>query len=606
MADIVVKEAEEERYLKILLEKWRENWPLPLPVEEVYPHGKVPISEYLRRWARDHPERDAVIFYGSRITYNELNELSDRFACFLKELGVRKGDVVALHLPNCPQLLITYFGSLKAGCIAALMNPRAKRYETEYLLGEIEPRVVVCLDRNYPMMSDVARKAGGVEGIVATCLSDFMEKAEIETPPEVKEPKKDIGEGWDLVKVLKEAEADTGKVDVKLDDPATIVFTGGTYKLPKPCLHTHWNVLFKAALTYTYINAAPIVKKYRKQSVKFEVLEKEFEDDVILGAMPSFWIAGKLCCVDGPIFGGKTVVLMEKWDPVSAMQAIERYKVTITYLEFSLYDEILRHPKVGRYNLKSLRSCIGTSITTRLTKSLRMRWFDLTGVVLCEVSYGLAESHTYDTIANAFFIENLDVERSERYNGVFCGIPSPKTFIKIVDPETGKILPPGEVGEIMLKSPAMAKSYFSKPKGAPLPLIDGWMRTGDIGMYDEDGFIYYMGRIEEGKMETPFYPAEVEEVIAKHPAVKIAKVIKHSHPDYGEVVAAFIELEEKYRRKEGVEEELRAWCRANLPLHKVPELFVIKEKIPVTVIGKVNVRALKKELDEIFKEVDKG
>jgi len=592
---------DESGYFEVLMKKWELNWPRPLPREPIYPYGQIPLFEYLRKRANDYPEKTALIYYGSRMSYGLLDELSERFAFFLTRQGFGKGDVVAIQLPNCPQFYVTYFGALKAGCICALINPWAGKSGTEYMLGEVEPKVVVCTDSIYPLTVNVSQKIGGVKHVITTSLSDFAAELDEKTPPEVKSKPKQVG-GLSLAKLLEENKG-RAEVEVSLNDDALIIFTGGSYGIPKACLHTHWNILFKAAAACTYSPTALMVDTYRDRRLDAKKIMKYVEGGIHLGVMPAFWVAGKLACVDAPIFAGGTVVLMVKWDPEYVLYAIEKYQVTSMFLEFSFYDDLLRHPKIGRYNLRSLRSCIGSSIKSYLTPRLRREWFILTGTVLCESSYGLTETHTKDTIAGGFHRDDFDLKRAEKYGGVFCGIPIPEILIKIVDPKTGELLPIGEVGEIMIKSPSLAKCYFKGPDETKEKFVGGWLRTGDLGRYDEDGFLYFMGRIRDvGELEV--YPVEVERRMLDHPAVRAAKALMLTHPKLGNILAVVVEPREEYREKLS-EKEIDDWCSRNLPLALRPYIILVKD-IPVTDSGKIDVEKVKRELREIIQKKSPG
>ncbi|MBS7287471.1 MAG: AMP-binding protein [Candidatus Freyarchaeota archaeon] len=589
---------DENSYFEALREKWERKWPRSLPKEPIYPYGQIPIFEYLRRRSRSHPERTAIIYYGSKLSYGLLDELSERFAFFLTKQGLGKGDVVAVQLPNCPQLLISYFGVLKAGCVCALINPWVGRSGTEYMLGEVKPKIVVCADSIYPIVSQSSQKIDGVEHIVTTSLSDFAAEPDEKAPPEVKSKPKQAG-GLSLISLLEESKGSVN-VEVSLDDDALIIFTGGSYGVPRACLHTHWNILFKTAVACTYSPSGLIVALYGNRQLDAETLMKHTERGVYLGVMPAFWVAGKLACVDAPIFAGGTVVLMVKWDPEYALYAIDKYKVTSTFLEFSLYEDLLRHPKLGRYNLRSLRSCIGSSIRTYLTARLRGEWFNITKTVLCESSYGLTETHTIDTVAGGFHREDFDLKQAEKHGGVFCGIPVPGTLIKIVDPKTGELLPLGEVGEIVIKSPSLAKGYLKRPDETRKKFVKGWLRTGDLGKYDEDGFLYFMGRIRDVE-EFEFHPIEVERRMLGHPAVGAAKALTLTHPERGSILTLVIEPKREYREKLS-EKEIEDWCSRNLPSPLLPCLVLIKDELPTTGSGKTDVEKLRREAEELLRE----
>ena len=391
----------ESQYFEQLQARWRKVWPHPsLPEQPVKPFGDLPICQYVTEYARRQPEKDCLIYYGRRFSYREIDEMSNRFANFLLSAGIKKGDRIALMLPNCPQFYIGYLGALKAGAICVLLNPLLKELDLESMLQEAQPSAVLTLDQLYPLVSGVVKRVNPAAGVIPTSFAEFLPpEPEIPLHPSMQavEPVGEIS-GY-FSSLLEKSSPSPPPVQISIGDYATMNFTGGTTGLPKAILHRHSNIIYTAACQYTYGYAHLLVEDHFGEAVDFQgFLDEVYRDEVVLAAMPIFWIAGKDGGVDGPLLSGATVVPIVRWDPVVAMEAIDQYSVTSTYGTFDLYWELLTHPAEGRYSLKSLRFCAGSSFIKGLTHELREKWRLRTGSILREGAYGLTETHTFDTM----------------------------------------------------------------------------------------------------------------------------------------------------------------------------------------------------------------
>lgn len=575
-------------------------WPHPsLPREPIYPLGQIPLYKHLEEYAKKHPEKPYVIYYGRRVSYKEMDELSNKFANYLIENGFEHGDKVALVLPNMPQFYIGYFGAQKAGGISVNLNPMLREMELEYFFDLARPKVILTSELLYPTVAKAAEKLERAT-IIATSFYEFLpETPEIPLHPTMIS-KKQEGIPY-LLDTLKDLSSRSPDVQVSMNDYASMFFTGGTTGLPKPVIHKHRNVMYTAACLYTYTYAHLLVEQYPNQEVDYrEFLSKLSEDEVALAVMPIFWIAGNDMGVLGPTISGTTVVLLTRWDPKTAIEAIQRYKVTTTYATFDMYWEILNHPEIGKYNLTSLRTCSGSSFIHTLTKELRRKWREFTGAILREAAYGLTESHTSDTFTAGFHKNDMDIERSEKYGGVFCGLPMPGTLIKVVD-EKGDPVPPGVHGEVAIKSPSVVEEYVGRPEETAKAFKDGWLFTGDIGMFDEDGFFYYISRKKYMLKVSGIsvYPSYIEFLMLKHPAVELVGVIGVKDPEKGQVPVAFVKLKDEYKGKI-TEDELIKWCKENMAPYNVPKRIIIADTLPLTTTGKV----IREELIKMYEKME--
>ncbi|WP_290724878.1 AMP-binding protein [Archaeoglobus sp.] len=555
----------------------------------------------MERYAEKQPSKDYIIYYGKRISYKEMDELSTKFANYLIENGFEKDDRLALVLPNVPEFYIGYFGTLKAGGICVLLNPMLREMELEYFFQESKPKFVLTLDLIYPAVEKAAKKVSDGINIIATSFKDFLpESPEIPIHPSMNAFTQKMEENLYLTDILENASSKKPNMRAAIDDNATMNFTGGTTGLPKGVYHRHQNIVYTGACTYTYNNAHLLVERYPEQEVDFEKFAAELaQTEVGLAAMPIFWVAGNDMGVVGPTVSGYTVVLFTRWDAKAAMEAIHKYKVTTTYAPFDLYWEILIHPEVGNYDLTSLRTCTGSSFIKGLTKELRKKWRELTGTILREAAYGLTETHTFDTFTAGFHRNDMDIERAEKYGGTFCGIPCPGTLIKIID-ENGNLAPLGEHGEAAIKSPSVVSGYVGRPEETAKAFKDDWLLTGDIGMYDEDGFFYYISRKKYMLKVSgvSVYPTQIEFFMLRHPAIEMVGVIGASDPEKGQVPIAFVKLKDEYEG-EVTEDDLLEWCRKNMAPYNVPKRIIIKKELPLTATGKVIREELIKEYERM-------
>ncbi|MCS7130851.1 MAG: AMP-binding protein [Archaeoglobaceae archaeon] len=568
--------------LSFLQGKWQEKMK-KLPKEPIYPFGRIPIHEYLQNYARKSPDKDFILYYGRRISFKEINELSNGFANFLISEGMKKGDRVALLLPNCPQFYIGYFGALKAGCVAVLLNPLLKELDLEYFFEQARPKVIFALDQVFEFVKKALKSLSNPKTIF-TSFTDFLpENPDLEPHESML---KEFSHEEQKFSDLKLDTKDPG-VEVSIEDYATMNFTGGTTGMPKPVLHRHRSAIYKGACMLAYSNA----NLYSGEDLE-SFLKIICENSVSLAVMPIFWIAGFDFGVVTPTIAGTTVVPLSRWSPKTAISAIKLYKVTDTYMTFDMYWEMI-NLKPKPEDLRSLRNCTGSSFIRGLNKDLRAKWKEITGTILREASYGLTETHTFDTITAGFQENDMDLELAEKHGATFCGIPCPGTDILIVN-DKGEACEVGESGEVVIRSPSLVDCYLGKPEETKKAFKNGWFFTGDIGMFDSNGFFYFISRKKDliKVSGISVYPTQIEFMLLKHPSVAMCAVVGVEDPEKGQVPVAFVKLRDKI-----TEEELLRWCREKMAPYNVPKKIIFKETLPMTATGKVIKEELRKELN---------
>jgi len=559
----------EKEYLDQVHALWRKAWPKGASREPQYLHGEVALTEYLRAWAKKQPEHPAVIFYGHTLTYADLDKQSDRFAALLMSRGVKKGDRVAVFMPNCPQFHIVFFGILKLGAIHVPVSPLSRAFELAYELNDTDAEVIVAQDQLIETVNQVKGETK-LREIIVTSLADVIPAAPtIPLPDSLRAPRIVIPGATDLLPALAAMDDVKPLPPAALDDVAALNYTGGTTGMPKGCVHTQRDMVYTAAANYgTGLTSN--------------------ENSVFLSFFPEFWIAGENLGLIFPLFSGATLVLLSRWDAIGVLAAIEKYKVTIMAMPVDGAVEMMDHPRFKEFDLSSLSQVRVVSFVKKLNAGYRQRWKDLTGTILAESSWGMTETHTSNTFTTGFQDDNFDLNAQP----IFVGLPVPGAEFKITDFETGELLPIGSEGEIRVRTPSLLKGYWNKPEATAECLVDGWLRTGDIGVIDSSGFIHFLGRRKEMlKVKgMSVFPPEIEALLGQHPAVLGSGVVGREDPGKGQVPVAFIQL-----KPEAIgtvtPEEIQAWCKERMAVYKVPEVRII-DALPMTATGKVKKQEL--------------
>ncbi|TAN12679.1 MAG: AMP-dependent synthetase [Burkholderiaceae bacterium] len=536
------------------------------PAPAIPASDQRPLHEALRQQARAQPDRTAVVWYGARITWVELDRASDAFGARLQALGVKKGDPVVLFMGNCPQYLMAHYGIQKIGAIVCPASSLFKEHELGYQVKDLKARVIVAAAELLPVVDQV-RAGSSLEHVFVVHDADWLPpEPTIDLPAELVAARgrtRDVPQGCEDFLAVTRSGAQPKPVEVALDDVALMTYTSGTTGLPKGAMLTYGNALYKSECTAL----ASDLKR----------------DSVALSIAPLYHIAGMLMGVDTPILKGATQVLLYRFDPKAVLQAIDRYKVTYWYSIAPMNVACMQVPGAERYDLSSLQRNPVTSFGIAFTEPLAQQWqaFTKGPCISCEAAYGLSETHTMDTGMP------FDAIRWGTH-----GKPMPGNTLRIIDPDTGAERPTGEMGEIIVKGKGNFKGYWNKPEATAKTLVDGWVHTGDMGKMDADGYLTFIGRFKEMIKVSGYsvFPEEVETILIKHPAVAQAAVIPEADPQKGEVVKAFIV------KKPGADlsaEDLIAWAREHMAVYKAPKHVRFIDALPATGSGKVLRRLLK-------------
>jgi len=547
---------------------WFKFWPEGVPRNLDYP--EVPLSDLLKKKVEKYPHKTAIVYFDKPMTYRELDQASDKFATALDDLGVRKGDKVALYLPNMPSFVIAYYGILKIGAIETAISPLYREREIEHQLSDSEAETIVVLDVLYPIVQKVMDKTK-LKRVIVASLKDYMPKTLAFLGSLLKKIptcKVECGPNIFLFQnLMKKYPANPPKVKISpREDLAALQYTGGTTGTSKGAMLTHMNLVSNAVACTAWLRGTE-------------------GEETFLTVLPLFHIYGMTTGMNAPIYLAGKMVMLPKFDVPSTLKAIQKHRVTAFCGAPTMYSLLLARPDLNRYDLKSVRFCISGSAP--LPPEVQKKWMEMTGGVLVE-GYGLTESSPV-THCNP-----LDKSMKTVKIGTI-GLPWPDTDAKIMDMETGeKELATSETGELVVKGPQVMKGYWKMPEESAAVLRDEWLYTGDVGKMDEDGYFYITDRKKDLIKYKGYsvYPREVEDVLYEHPAVKLCAVVGKPDPVASEIPKAFVVL------KDGAtvtEEEIKTFVNEKVAPYKAIRELEFRKELPMTLVGKVLRRVLQEE-----------
>lgn len=527
---------------------WLKQYPEHIQKELEIPEESVPAI--LQKTIANYGDHVALYFYGKEISYKELGNHSAAFASSLQQKNFKKGDRVALMLPNCPQFVIGYYGTLQAGGIVTQVNPMLVGKELEHILNDSGAETIVIYEPLLPMINKI--------------IDNTSVKHVIKVNLEGRDTEDSMAVGF--TNFLKQAKKSPEPVTINpSEDVAVLQYTGGTTGRSKGAMLTHRNVRANVMQTYEYF----------KDGI-------ELGKDRYLTVIPLFHVFGMTSCMNLSIYTGSMSILLPKFDLEEVLQTIKELKPTSFPGVPTMYVALTNHPKAQEYGIDSIRLC--NSGSAPMPGELLRSFESKTGAQILE-GYGLSESSPV-THCNPMFA-------TRKPGSIGIGIPS--TDCKIVDLEEGKReLPTGEIGEIIIKGPQVMKGYWNMPEETAHALRDGWLYTGDIAHMDEDGYVFIIDRKKDLIIASGYniYPRDVEEIIYEHPAVQEAVVVGIPDPYRGETVKAVVVLKDG---KACSEEELIAYCRENMAPYKVPKVVEFRKELPKTNVGKILRRKIREE-----------
>lgn len=533
-------------------------------------YEEIPLQQFLTNAARNTPEKIAIHFMGKDIKYKELHESALKFAQYLQQLGIEKGDRIALMLPNTPQTVISYYGALYAGATVVMTNPLYTEREIEYQLKDSGAKVIVSLDILYPRIMKVFKNTA-LENVIITSIKDYLPFPKNLLYPYVQKKEQGVqvhvahsGVSHQFMEILKTSQAIEPTIDFNFEeDLALLQYTGGTTGFPKGVMLTHKNLIANTRMCAEWLTEP----------------NAQSEPPVILGILPIFHVYGMTTVLLYTVMQGGKMVLLPKFNAEMILKTIQKQRPTLFPGAPTIYIGLINHPQIKKYDLSSIKACISGSAP--LPAEVQEQFEELTGGKLVE-GYGLTESSPV-THANLLF-ENIRQKNS-------IGIPWPDTDAMIVDGSIERARANGEIGELVVKGPQVMKGYWNRPEENAMTLEDGWLKTGDLGYMDDDGFFYVVDRKKDVIIAGGYniYPREVEEVLYEHPDVVECVAAGVPDPYRGETVKAYIVLREGATTTEA---DLNKFCRENLAAYKVPRIYEFRAELPKTAVGKILRRAL--------------
>jgi long-chain acyl-CoA synthetase len=561
-----------------LSKPWLKYYPDGVSAEVNVPAISVP--ELFDQMAEKYGNKTALIFYGKKISYRELKESSDRFAAALADLGVKKGDTVALYLLNCPQYVIAYFGALKAGAKITPISPVYTSKEVKHQLADSEAKTVIC---EHILYDNIERSGIELDTVILSNIDEFLPKLKklfgkaamskayqghsAPTPEMIKQA--GLHGFNDLLKKHPPQPPDI-KIDPKTD-LAALPYTGGTTGLPKAAMLTHYNMV---ALQQQLMSIWPFMEE---------------GNETVIAFLPFFHIYGQVVLMLGGLTQGHTIVLFTTPDLDDILTAVERYQASAFYGVPTLYEYLREHDKTDRVNWKRLKAIVCGADT--LHESTIGGWERRTGTKILE-GFGMTEttgvSHT---------------SPYQRPKSGSFGVPIPGVSAAIIGVEDNEFVPVGEEGEMILSGVNIMQGYWKRPEADSETFIeiDGqkWLRTGDLVRMDEEGYFFFFDRKRDLIKHKGYsvFARHVEEVLYSHPQVKAAGVVGVPDPKVGNIIKAYVVLQSEARGKVS-EEEIMEFCRQNLAHYKVPGIVEFRGELPKTDVGKVSRRELREEAEE--------
>jgi len=525
----------------------------------------ITMSEALSRAAKKWPDTIAYIYMGKKITYKELEGLVNRFTRALKDLGVKRGDKVAMLLPNIPEIGIANHAVYRLGAVTSMNNPLYTERELEYQLNDSDATVLITLDLLLPRALKLRGKTR-IESIITCHINDFLPFPKKQLFPLVKKdmyrkvmPQAGVYEFMDLLNKYPDSPVENAAL---WDDIAALIYTGGTTGASKGAMLTHANI-------------SSVVQLFRAW---FPDLNDAQE--CLLGVYPIFHSAGYSVSQNLPFWSGWSCVLVPRPSPEVIVEMLRKFKPTFLPGVPTIYTSLLENKEFCSMDLSFVKGYFAGAAP--LPEDTVNRLIHLHNASIYDV-YGATENTAFATAT----------PWGGKIKPGTVGVPLPNTDVRIMDLETGeKELPAGDSGEICIKGPQVMKGYYKKDEETRESLRDGWFHTGDIGFFDNDGYLSVIDRKKDLIIGSGFniYPKEIDDILFDHPKIIEACTIGVPDEYRGETVKAYVVVKEGEALSE---KEIIDYCRANLAAYKVPREIKFIDELPKSAVGKILRRSLR-------------
>jgi fatty-acyl-CoA synthase len=514
--------------------------------------------------ARRRPNKPCLVYYDTPISFAEIFEAAERLAGHLQQrCGVSKGDRVMLFMQNSPQFVIAYYAILRADAVVVPLNPMYLTQEFLRCARDAAANTLIVSQELYPRIAPLIGGADLQHVIVAAYADYLRAPTELDVPDFISEPRMAVSrEGVTLWHDALSAALSPGAMTAGPDDLAVMPYTSGTTGEPKGCMHTHKSTMHTLVANMHWFAVQPEMP--------------------LLAVAPFFHVTGMQGSMNAPIYNGNTVILLPRWDRVAAARCVERYRIATWTAVPTMIQDFFMNPNIGRYDVSSVRRLSGGGAAMPAAVAQRL---ESQGITYYE-GYGLTET-----------MAATHLNPPGRAKQQCLGIPIYDVDSRVVDPISLAELPQGETGEIVTHGPQVFLGYWNKPEATAKAFleIDGkrFLRTGDLGRVDEDGYFFMVDRLKRMINASGFkvWPSEVESLMYQHPAILEACVIGTSDAYRGETVKALVVPRPDWLGR--IEEQtLIDWCRQNMAAYKVPRIIEFVDALPKSGSGKIQWREL--------------
>ena len=544
---------------------WLKHYPdyIPADITPQFASG----LDMLRATVKAMPEQPAMYYFDQTIPYGELDRQSSAFAAALQELGVQRGDRVALYLQNIPQFPIALYGAWKAGAIVVLCNPMFKQRELTYHLNDSGAKVLVCLESLYDLVARSTVPDTQVQSVITTSELDYLGNSPVPALLAASQ-KQHFDETLDMLDLLKRHEnASIEPATFTPDDVAFLTYTSGTTGQPKGAMNTHGNVVFNATFYRDWMQ-----------------LDK---NDVVIGVAPFFHITGLIAHLAVAALTGMPIIMFYRFDAAEMLRLVEKWRGSFTVAAITVFIALLNHSDIKSRDLSCMKKMFsgGAPVSPSIVENFQA----ITGAYIHNI-YGLTETTSPSHATPLGGRAPVDSDSG----ALSVGVPIPNTICRIVDVANGQDLPVGEVGELITKGPEVVVGYWQKPEETAYAIRDGYLYTGDVAKMDEEGWFYIVDRKKDMIIVSGYkvWPRDVEDVLYQHPAVREAAVVGIPDPYRGETVKAYVALKSDFEGKV-TPEELIDFCKQRMANYKYPRYVEILDELPKTTTGKFLRRELR-------------
>jgi long-chain acyl-CoA synthetase len=559
-------------------------WPKGRPRMLSYP--EIPVHKILASTSKKYPDMVAMRFMGIEITYKELDTLSTRFANGLIARGVKKGDRVAVHLPNCTQFAVAYYGIMKTGAVFVPCSPLLVEREMEYQLNDSGAETLITLDLLSASIENIIKKTR-VKNHIVTAMPDNYPPV---TAPLKMLKKSPVEKGEDFLSLIQDGSEEPINVDIdSKTDIAHLGYTGGTTGLSKGVIITHFNVVSNVMHIGHWFGGGDVVYSdgilstdmtLMNEGKKKGVDRSAIERMTILVVVPWFHVMGSIGYLNFPIYCAMTMIVFPRFDAKEYIRAVEKYEADAMGGAPQIFIPLLEEPEFKNVDMSRIK--FAASAAAPLPVPILEKMLHSFSGVVCE-GYGLTEVTGMATM-------NPPNREGSKVGSV--GLPVFDTFIKIIDVNNGNVLPQGQDGEICVKGPQCMKGYWNKPEETDVVLKDGWVHTGDIGHEDEDGYLYITDRKKDLIIYKGYnvYPRELEEVLFSHPKVLQCSVVGKKEDKAGEIPVAFVQLKPDVH---ATADEIMEFVNERVAHYKHIRDVRFIDEMPVSGAGKILKRVLR-------------